>query len=459
MARFGLVTRIALVVLAIVAALQLLLTGLYYLRRDGVTEAGFRPPLPDQAAAMILLLDDADAAQRQALLRALNGTGLQVRLSDAPPPLRPNEVERSSLQTLVRAYLADDGRDDSTRLLSVRFGAGVGRVLRHFPRVRDIVQNHIRVVAGLRGGGYVVIDVGGSLVSRVFGLPAGFFAGMIGFLVAGLALLAVAREMRPLSRLAQRVTSFGRDGAPQRMPERGAREVRVLIGAVNRMQERIAALLRSRSFMLGALSHDLRTYLTRMRLRLELIPDAAMRDRAGRDVEDMQALIEDALDFARDGFVGDASEPVDLVRLVRQEADRQEAAGGIVRTMLPPAPVMVSGSALAFGRTIANLIDNAVKYGGEAEVTLRVARDAAGGMAVLEIADRGPGIPEAERQRIFEPFERLEASRNRDQGGSGLGLAIAKQVAEGYGGSIAVGTAPGGGALLRLSLPLLAADT
>src|SRR3546814_14213993 len=93
----------------------------------------------------------------------------------------------------------------------------------------------------------------------------------------------------------------------------------------------IAALLRSRSFMLGALSHDLRTYLTRMRLRLELIPDTTMRERAGQDVEGMQALIEDALDFAREGFVGDASEPVDLAQLARQEADRRQAAGGVVR--------------------------------------------------------------------------------------------------------------------------------
>src|SRR3546814_9448773 len=129
----------------------------------------------------------------------------------------------------------------------------------------------------------------------------------------------------------------------------------------------------------------------------------------------MQALSEDALDFAREGFVGDASGPVDLAQLARQEADRRQAAGGVVRLTLPAVPVMVSGSTLAFGRTIANLIDNAVKYGSEAHVLLTVA----GGVAVLDVADCGPGIPEAERQRIFEPFERLDASRNRDQGGSG----------------------------------------
>lgn len=453
MARLGLVTRVGLVVLAIVAAVQLMLAGLFYLRRDLVTESGFRPPLPDQAAAMIALLDDAPADQRNALLRALNGTGLQVSIADSPPPLQESEVERAGIARIIRAYLAADGAG-AERLLSVRVGTSGLRLLRRFPRLRHILEDHVRIVAGLHGGGYVVIEAGGSLATRILGLPAGFFAGMVGFLVAGLAVFAVAREMRPLARLSRMVTSFGRGGTPQRMPERGAREVRVLIGAINRMQERIAALLRSRSFMLGALSHDLRTYLTRMRLRLELIPDAAMRERAGHDVEDMQALIEDALDFARAGFVGDASEPVDLVMLVRQEADRKEAAGGCVRVDLPDRPVMVSGSALAFGRTIANLIDNAVKYGGEANVTL----DHTGDMAVLSVSDRGPGIPEAERQRIFEPFERLDASRNREQGGSGLGLAIAKQVAEGYGGSIEAGMAPGGGALLRLRLPLRRAD-
>src|SRR3546814_4079493 len=135
-------------------------------------------------------------------MRELNGTGLQVSILGTAPPLQDNEIARPALEQLVRHYLAADGATGN-RFLSVRVGSGNFRLLRRFPRLRHILENHVRIVAGLRSGGYVMIEAGGSLATRILGLPAGFFAGMVGFLVAGLALLAVAREMRPLAPLSR----------------------------------------------------------------------------------------------------------------------------------------------------------------------------------------------------------------------------------------------------------------
>jgi signal transduction histidine kinase len=221
-----------------------------------------------------------------------------------------------------------------------------------------------------------------------------------------------------------------------------------LIQAFNRMQSRIAELVRNRSFMLGAISHDLRTYLTRLRLRIELMPDADARERATRDVEGMQNLVEDALMFARGTFGADEQRPVDLGALVRRECAERD--GGKVRLSAPAEPVTVTGDAAALARVVGNLVDNALKYGEAAEVS--AAR--CGDLAEIIIDDHGPGIPAGERERIFEPFRRLEESRNRERGGAGLGLAIARQVIESHRGTIRVEDRPGGGARFRVQLPL-----
>jgi signal transduction histidine kinase len=290
------------------------------------------------------------------------------------------------------------------------------------------------------------------LTVRVLGLPPGFWAGIIGFAVAALALYAVVRETTPLARLARSVERFGEAIEPVPLPERGAGEVRALIGAFNRMQSRIAELVRGRAFVLAAISHDLRTYLTRLRLRVEMVPDADLRERAARDVEDMNALLEDALVFARTSFSGSRPEAVDLVGIVRHECAERAATGGAVRAELPAERVIVAGERAALARVVGNLIDNALKYGREAEVSVIA------GTAAVEIMvdDRGPGVPAAERQRIFEPFLRLDPSRNRERGGAGLGLAISRHLVQCHGGVIGVEDRPGGGARFRVSLPLAA---
>jgi signal transduction histidine kinase len=445
MRRLGLVWRVALIVIAALVVIQLIAAAGYYVQRGRATEQGFRLPLPDQIAAFVDLVERSPASNRPLALRVANGPGLRVAIQRAAPPV-PDPPERVEwLETAIARYIGD-GRSVRAYYIGAARGGPDGRR----PGLETFSRRPVRLVVPLVDGEFVVAETVDDLTVRVLGLPPGFWAGIIGFLVAALALYAVVRETSPLARLGRSVERFAEAMKPVPVPVRGAREVRTLIGTFNRMQSRIADLVRNRTFMLAAISHDLRTYLTRLRLRVEMMPDADMRERATRDVEEMNALLDDALTFARTSFAGSRSEYVDLVDVVRRECAERVATGSSVAAAFPSEPVCVCGERAALVRIVGNLVDNAVKYGGEAAAS--VSRN--GAEAVILVDDRGPGIPAAERERIFEPFRRLDASRSRDRGGAGLGLAIARHLAQSLGGTIAVEDRPGGGARFRVSLPL-----
>ena len=442
MRRLGLVWRVALIVIAALVAIQMIAAAAYYVQRGRATEQGFRLPLPDQIAALVELVERA--GNRSLALRVANGPGLRVAIARAAPPVSLPEERVAWLENAIARYIGD-GR----AVRAYYIGPARGGESKRRPGLENFSQRPVRLVVPLADGEFIVAETVDDLTVRVLGLPPGFWAGIIGFLVAALALYAIVRETIPLSRLARSVDRFAEAMEPAPVPVRGAREVRALINAFNRMQSRIAELVRNRTFMLAAISHDLRTYLTRLRLRVEMMPDADMRERATRDVEEMNVLLDDALTFARASF-GGRSERVDFVETIRRECAERSAAGHAVTSDLPSAPIQVWCEPAALARVVGNLLDNAVKYGGAAEVSLAQA----GSEAVMLVDDRGPGVPAAERERIFEPFLRLEASRNRDRGGAGLGLAIARHLIRSLGGTIEVEDRPGGGARFRVRLPL-----
>lgn len=444
MARLRLAWRVSLIVVAALVALQLVALALFYRERNNATETGLRQPLPDQVAALVTLFDAVPREHETLLLRAVNSTDQHVAIVEG----RPAWLEEGDRMPLVEAtlhrYLRDGDRYVAARLIDSPGSPGRG-----FERISRLIGEQVRVAVGLADGRTLTVETAGELTARIWGLPSGFFAGIAGFMVAALAVLLLVRETRPLARLSRSVERFAAALQPEPMPERGAPDVRTLIRAYNRMQSRIANLVRGRTFVIGAISHDLRTYLTRLRLRVELLPEPDARARAIRDVEDMQDLVEDTLAFARATLDAGDGAPVDLARIAAHEAEARIATGRPV-TLLPfEGDATLVGSATALGRVTGNLIDNALTYGGSAEVAV----SASAAAVVLTVADRGPGVPKAQREAIFEPFHRVETSRNRDLGGVGLGLAIARQVVEGHGGTIAVEDRPGGGALFRVTLP------
>jgi signal transduction histidine kinase len=223
-----------------------------------------------------------------------------------------------------------------------------------------------------------------------------------------------------------------------------------LIATLNRMQERLAALVRGRTILAGAISHDLRTYLTRLRLRVDAIEDLAERAGAESDIDAMTGIVENALAFAQSASRAGPRETLDLAALLRSESEHYAAQGAAVRWLLPADPVPVAGDGVALKRVLANLVDNALRYAGEAVVTLSAADDFAG----LTVDDHGKGIPAEEREVVFEPFYRLDASRSRESGGTGLGLALTRQIVEAHDGRITALEAPGGGTRMQVMLPL-----
>ncbi|MGH8224763.1 MAG: ATP-binding protein, partial [Gammaproteobacteria bacterium] len=261
-------------------------------------------------------------------------------------------------------------------------------------------------------------------------------------------LLAIGRVTRPLSMLAKAADSLGRDIRRPPLEESGPTEVRRAAAAFNRMQQRLQRFLDSRLRLLTATSHDLKTPVTRLRLRAELLEDEALREDINRDLDEMDAMLTATLAYMRGESEREQLQPLDVNALLESMAADAQALGQAV-SLSGRAAAPYPSRPRALRRAVENLVQNALRYGGGAEIT--VAEQA--GSLTIRVSDRGPGLPEAELERVFEPFYRAEASRNRATGGTGLGLAIVREVAETHGGTIRLANRPGGGLEATLSLP------
>ncbi|MDP3961917.1 MAG: ATP-binding protein [Pseudorhodobacter sp.] len=265
--------------------------------------------------------------------------------------------------------------------------------------------------------------------------------------VALVALVTARRIVGPMRALARGAERLGRglDTAPLALT--GPTEVQEAMRAFNRMQDRLTRFVAERTHMLAALSHDLRSPLTAMRLRVELLAEDDDSTRLKALVEEMQQMVESTLDFARAAAQGEAVQGVDLAAVLR---DLVADAGAGHATLTAPEPVSLTLRPTAIRRALRNLIDNAIRYGGSAEVSLTRHE----GHAIITIADHGPGVPADQLEAVFEPFVRLEESRSRDTGGVGLGLAIARSLARAQGGDVSLANRPDGGLVATLRLPL-----
>lgn len=267
-------------------------------------------------------------------------------------------------------------------------------------------------------------------------------------LLAPLVWLMARRLTRPIRQFAEAAERLGADpDAPPLVPS-GPSEVRTAIGAFNDMQASIRGHMRQRTQTIAAIAHDLRTPLTRLRFRAEQAPEA-LRDRMAADVEEMDGLIGQAMAFVRGEVQAERRERLDLAHLAADCAAGFAETGAAVTFSGDPT-LPVEGDPAALRRAVANLIDNGLKFGGAA----RVQAVRSGDSAVLTVADDGPGLPEAELDTVFEPFQRGERSRNRQTGGAGLGLAVARQAARAAGGDVTLTNRAAGGLEARLSLPL-----
>jgi signal transduction histidine kinase len=272
---------------------------------------------------------------------------------------------------------------------------------------------------------------------------------LISSLIIGTAaFLAVRAQTKSLRALAQASERFGRGETVESLAESGPSEVVMATHAFNTMQVRLSSFLKDRLRLLASVSHDLRTPLTALRLKAELLDDETARDDIVASVEEMIVICESTLAFTRAEATSEATNKLDLRNLVRDACDEFTMQGevvdtaGLISITYPVRPV-------ALKRAIRNLVQNALRYGGN----VRVSMENKHGMAIIRIDDDGPGIDRANMDDVFEPFVRLETSRSSETGGAGLGLAITRSIVKAHGGTVMLSNRPEGGLRAEIQLP------
>ena len=278
-----------------------------------------------------------------------------------------------------------------------------------------------------------------------------FLVWMLGtsLVLLTVAILFLRNQIKPILRLAQAAESFGKGRPPPSdFRPRGAREVRQAAHAFIEMRDRIERHVEQRTVMLAGVSHDLRTILTRFKLQLALFEENSEIDAMRADVDEMQAMLEDYMAFAK----GDSGETIDRVDIgeILSEVKAQAHGDKAIKIAVKGKPLVVSVRRHAFKRAIANLVNNAARFADHVNVSAAKRN----GSLTIEVDDDGPGIPEAEREQVFRPFYRLDDARNQDSGSTGLGLAIAQDIARIHGGSITLSQSRLGGLKAVLKVPV-----
>jgi signal transduction histidine kinase len=313
-------------------------------------------------------------------------------------------------------------------------------------RSRSAAEEEAVIEATLPDGQRITFTVSGLSSSGGYLLPI-FLVSMV--LVAILIAFWTARRLaRPIREFARGAERLGVDLSAPPLAVRGPQELRTTIAAFNRMQDRLQRFLEDRTQMLAAISHDLRAPLARLRFRAELVTDGEQQRKMFDDLDVMNAMIDSTLAFARDDSRQEPRRLVDLGVLVGDACEDVTDAGGKA-SYLGPRGVDVRCRPTLVRRAVANLIDNAIKYGAVARVTIVREPD----RVVIVVDDDGPGIPPEEQEKVFAPFYRLDAARDPGKAGVGLGLSVARTIAREHGGDVTLANRDGGGLSTRLELP------
>ena len=429
----GLTLRVSLILAGALILVAAAWVGAFRYQQSLEGGSRARLPLPEQAAAIVEVVEAASPQQLPLLLSALNSPSLEVSVSAQMPPADPGTIALPGVSWATHEYLSRLG----DRPVRASIGPGAG-------------ERPVDLTVGLRDGRYVTLQARGGILRYLLGMRLATTSMLALCVIGGLSLWLLRRQLRPLEQMVTAVERFGESLDAPAIQAEGALEVRRLVAAFNRMQTRIRSLVEGRTRMLAAISHDLGTYLTRLRLRVEYIGDTDQRTRAVADIEAMQSLMDDTLALGKLEQDGTADEDIDLGELVRRYAaarpDRplQLAVHGLAR---------VRGRRAALERVLDNLAGNALKHAGGAELTVETLPGPGPALVELRVEDRGPGIPAAARELVLEPFYRGDAARNLDTAGFGLGLSIVADIVRRHRGSLTLEDRPGGGLCARVRLP------
>jgi len=411
-------------------------------------EERFLVQLPGRVAALLDILDGTPVADRPAVLANAQLPQVRLRLLDAPAPNLGDrgEPDAEAMRRRIEAALSAPRPvivADRYRLADEKAGPAGGRV-----------ENGAWIEASLSNGQWLLVVFNLDPPPPSDPVAAQFALVSIGAwvitalaLAALLSLVAARRVVKPLSELSGALDRLGPGSDDPSVPPHGPQEIEGIIRAFNRMRERLRRFNEDRTRMMAAMSHDLRTPLTRLRMRIEMAEGLEDQQKMLDEVDMMTGMVESILSFTRDDAKQEARSLVDLSALV--EGICEDAAdAGDKATFSGPRGVTISCRPTAMRRAISNLVDNAVKYGRTAAVTLA----SEGDRVVILVEDEGPGIPRSEREKVFEPFYRIGSARDPSTGGVGLGLSVTRSIIWEHGGEITLGAHKGGALTVRVEL-------
>ncbi|QUE92137.1 ATP-binding protein [Pseudomonas sp. SCA2728.1_7] len=423
-----LASRLSLIFLIGLLLAQALSFGAQYYERYQSAKNTMLGNLETDVSTSIAILDRLPAEERPAWLERLARKNYRYLLSEGEPG---TPIEVGDVPVAVTSI---------TEAIGERYPL----TFTDIPGPKKHFQGHLR----LSDGSPVTIDVRPAMAPLSPWLPV-VLLGQLALMIA-CTWLAVRIAIRPLTRLANAVETLDPNAHPINLDEKGPTEVVYAARAFNTMQARIAAYLKERMQLLAAISHDLQTPITRMKLRAELMDDCTEKDKLWNDLSEMEHLVREGVAYAR-SIHGSTEESrrtnmdsfLESLVFDYQDMGKQVQLVGKSATVIDTRPH-------ALRRVLVNLTDNALKFAGAAEVWVEANK----GSLAITVMDRGPGIADAELAQVLQPFYRVENSRNRDTGGTGLGLAIAQQLAMALGGSLILSNREGGGLCAELKLPL-----
>ena len=423
-----LASRLSLIFLIGLLLAQALSFGAQYYERYQSAKNTMLGNLQTDVSTSIAILDRLPAEERPAWLERLARKNYGYLLSEGEPG---TPIEVGDVPVAVTSI---------TEAIGERYPLTFSDI----PGPKKHFQGHLR----LSDGSPVTIDVRPAMAPLSPWLPV-VLLGQLALMIA-CTWLAVRIAIRPLTRLANAVETLDPNAHPVHLDEKGPTEVVYAARAFNAMQARIAAYLKERMQLLAAISHDLQTPITRMKLRAEFMDDSLEKDKLCNDLGEMEHLVREGVAYAR-SIHGSTEESrrTNLDSFLESLVfDYQDMGKDVQLTGKSAAVIDTRPHALR--RVLVNLTDNALKFAGAAEVWVEANK----GSLAITVMDRGPGIAEAELAQVLQPFYRVENSRNRDTGGTGLGLAIAQQLAMALGGSLNLSNREGGGLCAELKLPL-----
>jgi signal transduction histidine kinase len=423
-----LTSRLSLIFLIGLLLAQALSFGAQYYERYQSAKNTMLGNLQTDVSTSIAILDRLPGEERPAWLERLARKNYGYLLSEGDPgtPIEPGDVP-VAVTSITDAI-----------------GERYPLTFTDIPGPKKHFQGHLR----LSDGSPVTIDVRPAMVPLSPWLPV-VLLGQLALMIA-CTWLAVRIAVRPLTRLANAVETLDPNAHPINLDESGPTEVVYAARAFNTMQARIAAYLKERMQLLAAISHDLQTPITRMKLRAELMDDCVEKDKLWNDLSEMEHLVREGVAYAR-SIHGSTEESrrTNMDSFLESLVFDYQDMGKQVNLVGKSAAV-IDTRPHALRRVLVNLTDNALKFAGAAEVWVEANK----GSLAITVMDRGPGIADAELAQVLQPFYRVENSRNRDTGGTGLGLAIAQQLAMALGGSLTLSNREGGGLCAELKLPL-----